>query len=147
MPIGFAHRGGTEHAGENTFEAFGHAVELGFRYLETDVHLTDDGEVVAFHDETLDRVTDSFGRLDEASLATVRSAEVVGGGRIPTLLDLLEAFPEAMLNIDAKSDAVAGPLLEVLSSADALDRVCVASFSSKRLSRIRDMAGPALCTA
>ncbi|MCH7787836.1 MAG: glycerophosphodiester phosphodiesterase [Acidobacteria bacterium] len=147
LPIGFAHRGGTEHAGENTFAAFAHAVEVGFRYLETDVHLTADGEVVAFHDETLDRVTDETGRIDALDLATVTSAEVVGGGRIPTLADLLEAFPDVMLNIDAKSDAVADPLMDLLRAMDAIDRVCVASFSSKRLSRIRAAAGPGLCTA
>jgi glycerophosphoryl diester phosphodiesterase len=146
-PIGFAHRGGTERAGENTFEAFAHAVTIGFRYLETDVHLTADGEVVAFHDETLDRVTNTEGRIDEVSLGTVVSAEVAGGGRIPTLAQLLEAFPEAMFNIDAKSDAVVEPLLNVLRRMDALDRVCIASFSSKRLSRVRSDVGPSLCTA
>ena len=49
-PVAIAHRGGAEEAPENTLEAFGAAVALGFRYLETDAHVSRDGVVVAFHD-------------------------------------------------------------------------------------------------
>ena len=51
-PIPFAHRGGTSEHPENTLPAFRHAVELGFRYLETDVHLSADGVLVAFTTRT-----------------------------------------------------------------------------------------------
>ncbi|GAA3397847.1 hypothetical protein GCM10017752_58190 [Streptomyces roseoviridis] len=62
-PIPFAHRGGTADGLENTAAAFRRAAAAGYRYFETDVHTTADGVLVAFHDATLDRVTDTGGRI------------------------------------------------------------------------------------
>src|SRR4051812_49636638 len=81
--LAFAHRGGAYHPEieglENTLAAFRHAVDLGYSYLETDVHVTRDGVLLAFHDTVLDRVTDRRGEIAALSLAEVREARV--GGR------------------------------------------------------------------
>ena len=66
---------GAEEAPANTSEAFGPAVALGYRYLETDVHLTRDGVVVAFHDDRLDRVTDRGGAIADLGIAELEAAE------------------------------------------------------------------------
>ena len=71
-PIAFAHRGGAEEYPENTLRAFRHAVSLGYTHVETDVHATADGVAVAFHDDTLDRVTDGRGAVGELTWSQLR---------------------------------------------------------------------------
>jgi len=149
-PIAFAHRGGAADAPENTLEAFAAAVDLGFRYLETDVHLTADGVLVAFHDDSLDRVTDRTGRLADVRWDDVATARVVDGGgshgSIARMDDLLEAFPTARFNIDPKADDTVEPLADLIVRAGAADRVCVGSFSDRRIARMRALVGDRLCT-
>jgi len=144
--LAFAHRGGTSAHPENTLPAFQHAIDLGFRYLETDVHATRDGVLLAFHDEELDRVTDMTGRIAEMDYAQVANARIEGQEPIPLFAELLASWPEARFNIDPKQDNAAAPLAKVLSDANALDRVCVTSFSDKRTAGIREILGPRLCT-
>lgn len=146
-PIPFAHRGGASEAPENTMPAFEHAVRLGYRYIETDVHLTADGELLAFHDDRLDRVTDQTGVIAELPWSLVRAALVDGREPIPRFEDLLAAWPEVRVNIDPKHDAAVGPLAEVLRRTGAADRVCVGAFSDKRIARLQTLVGAALCTS
>jgi len=147
-PIAFAHRGGNEVAPENTLEAFEAAVGLGYQYLETDVHLTRGGEIVAFHDKTLERVLGGDRTIADLSVAERKAAHMQQGARqytIPLLDELLEHFPDTRFNIDAKSRDVVMPLLETLKRHDALDRVCVASFSNRNLRRMRRLV-PGICS-
>ncbi len=150
-PIALAHRGGArlpENVGfENTLAAFGRAVALGYRYLETDVHATSDGEAVAFHDTVLDRVTDARGRVADLPWSVVRQARVGGIEPVPLLGDLLEAFPDAFLNIDVKADSALAPTLEVVRRHDATRRVCLGSFSPRRIRAVRRALGPGVATA
>jgi glycerophosphoryl diester phosphodiesterase len=145
-PIPFAHRGGASEAPENTLPAFEHAVGLGFRYLETDVHATSDGVLVAFHDDHLDRVTDRSGRICDLDWHEVSRARVDGREPIPLLEDVLGAWPDVRVNIDPKADSSVDPLIETLERTGAVDRVCVGSFSDQRTDRVRTALGPRLCT-
>lgn len=144
-PIAVAHRGGAGVEPENTMRAFERAVADGFRWLETDVHATADGELVAFHDESLDRVTDGRGVIRDLPWADVRRARVTGTEPIPRLVDLLEAFPDARFSIDPKHDSAVGPLVEVIRRTDVLERVCFGAFSDRRLGRLRRDLGAGAC--
>ena len=146
-PLAFAHRGGDEVAPENTMRAFAAAVDLGYRYLETDVHLTRDGTLVSFHDDVLDRVTDRTGTISDLTLAQVREVRISGTDPIPTFDELLDAFPAVRFNIDPKADTSVVALAQAIERHDAIDRVCVGAFSDERLARLRGLLGPGLCTA
>jgi glycerophosphoryl diester phosphodiesterase len=146
-PIPFAHRGGAADGLENSLVAFARAVDLGFRYVETDVHATSDGVLLAFHDHTLDRVTDRSGVVARLPWREVRHALIGGSEPIPTLEDLLGSWPDIRVNIDVKEPGAVVPLVEALRRTGAIDRVCVASFSARRLAAVRRRVGARLCTA
>lgn len=146
-PIPFAHRGGAGEWPENTMPAFEGAVALGYRYVETDVHVTADGVLLAFHDDRLDRVTDASGVVVDLRWSSVAKARVDGREPIPRLVDLLTTWPDLHVNIDPKHDAAVEPLAEVIAGTGAIDRVCVGSFSDRRIARLRAMLGTRLCTA
>lgn len=161
-PIPFAHRGGAEEAPENTLPAFEAAVALGYRYLETDAHLTADGILVAYHDPRLDRVTDRVGAIADLDIADVETADAGYafspdrgrsfpfrgcGVRVPRLEDLLLRWPESRVNIDPKSDRCVPPLVALLDRLDAWERVCVGTFSDRRLRRIRKLRASRVCTS
>ena len=146
-PIPFAHRGGAADGLENTAAAFRRAAGLGYRYFETDVHATADGRLVAFHDATLDRVTDTRGRIADLSWAEVRRARVAGSEPLPLFEELLDEFPEARWNVDIKAAPALTPLIDLIRTTDSWDRVCVGSFSEARVATAARLAGPRLATS
>ncbi len=149
--IAFAHRGGAEYAPnqgrENTVFAFRQAVELGYRYLETDVHASSDGVLFAFHDAQLDRVSGHSGRIEDLTAAQIAEVRIGGRDAVPTLAELFEAFPDARFNIDAKADAAVEELVAQIRRHDAGDRVCVSSFGVRRLRRLRRLLGPEVASS
>jgi len=135
-----AHRGGRglpDNADrENTVAAFRAACDLGCRCLETDVRVTRDGVPVLFHDPTTDRLTGEPGTIEGRTAHDVARLRL-GGEPVATLDDLLEAFPEARLNVDLKGPGSADAVARVLARHRAARRVLVNSFSPARLSRFR----------
>lgn len=146
-PMAFAHRGGAAHAPENSWQAFEHALGLGYWYLETDLQATADGVLIAFHDRTLDRVTDRGGRIARLPYRTVAEARIAGTEPIPRLDDLLAAWPDVRFNIDLKDAPAIEPLAEVLRRTGSWDRVCVTSFSARRLHAARALLDRPVCMA
>jgi glycerophosphoryl diester phosphodiesterase len=146
-PIPFAHRGGAADGLENTVLQFRRAVDMGYRYIETDVHATRDGKLVAFHDATLDRVTDGAGRIADLPWNDVRQARVAGEEPVPLFEELLETFPDVRWNVDLKAEPSLHPFLELIERTNAWDRICVGSFSEARVIRAQRLAGPRLATS
>ncbi|CAN5615896.1 glycerophosphodiester phosphodiesterase [soil metagenome] len=146
-PIAFAHRGFSPEGAENSMAAFRAAVDLGYRYLETDARVSSDGVAVAFHDDVLDRVTNDTGRLHDLTWRQISTARIQAREPIPRLDEVLAAFPEVHVNIDVKSDAAVGPTLDALRRTDSWDRVRLAAFSHRRIMMLRSAAGPRVATS
>lgn len=144
-PLAFAHRGADPER-ENTLAAFQRAVDLGYRYLEVDVRTAADGELVIFHDETLDRATDGTGRLSDHTweqLSTLR----LGGEPLVRFEDALQAFPDTHFNVDLKDAAAVDHFAEVVERLDAHDRVLAASFNDARRHRLRRLLSAPVATS
>lgn len=149
--LAFAHRGGAGHPGlealENTVHAFRHAVDLGYHYLETDVHATRDGELVALHDPVLDRVADRTGTVLDLSADEVAAAVIGEGHGVPTMAGLLEEFPDCRFNIDLKAPSAVAPLADLVERTGSHDRVLVGSFSLRRLNQFRALTRGRVATS
>jgi glycerophosphoryl diester phosphodiesterase len=153
-PLLAAHRGGANLWPENSLLAFRNALALGADYLETDVHVTADGEVVVLHDPTLDRTTTASGPLRDrrvADLAAVRlktRAGAVTEEGVPTLAALLDLLApsrgQLLLEIKVGPDRARYPAIEekalALVRARGLgERVIVMAFEAETLRRVREL--------
>lgn len=146
-PLAFVHRGGANEAAENSMTAISSAIDMGYRYLETDVHTTSDDVAVVFHDRTLDRVTDRTGQISQLTWAQVTRARIAGTESIPRLDEVFASFPDLRINIDIKSPGAVAGVATAITRAAAVDRVCVASFVDSRIVAARRLLGPRLCTS
>ncbi len=105
-----AHRGASGHEPENTLRAVRRALELGADAVELDVYFVD-GELIVFHDATLERTTNGRGRLMRKSLAELRGLDAGKGERIPLLSEVLrEVNRRALVNIELKGRNTAKPI-------------------------------------
>jgi len=132
-----AHRGGSEEAPENTLESFRYAIEVGSAYIETDVQLSADGIPYIFHDDDLSRLLNMDVTFNSLHSNQIEELKLFGSYQIPKLETALTQFPNALFQIDLKTDEVALPAMKVIESLNAFDRICIASFSSNRLQKVR----------
>jgi glycerophosphoryl diester phosphodiesterase len=149
-----AHRGGAALWPENTMHAFAEATALGVDVLEMDLHSTVDGALVIIHDGTIDRTTNGSGAVNTLTLAELKKFDASyrwtnDGGRtypfrgkgitVPTLREVLDAFPQGRLNIDIKGSAPAliKNFCRSLRESRATGRVNVASFNWQTLAEFR----------
>jgi len=146
-PIPFAHRGGASDAPENTMPAFEYAYDLGFRYMETDVQVTADGVLMAFHDDNLKRTCGIDRKIRDMTCKEVGSARVHGTALIPKLEDLIGAWPDVRVNIDCKTYAAVDSLASAIRRTNSIQRVCVGAFDDRRVRKVSKALGPELCTA
>ncbi|MEO6143682.1 MAG: glycerophosphodiester phosphodiesterase family protein [Dermatophilaceae bacterium] len=136
-PLAIAHRGGSALAPENSLVAFGLSSALGLRYLETDIRVTCDGQLVCFHDDTLERVTSDSGLVRSRSLEELRALRINGIEPIPTFDEALDAFPGQCFTVDLKDQAAIGPLLKSLGRQGVAERVCIAGAWDGWLGQVR----------
>jgi glycerophosphoryl diester phosphodiesterase len=159
-PVAIAHRGSRLLWPENTMEAFSGAVALGYRHLETDLHLTRDGTLVCFHDHTVDRTTDGSGQVSELTFDELGKLDAgyrhVGsegpvfrgkGLRVPSLEEAVLTFPDVAFVVDLKTEHLVGPLKDLIDRLALHDRLIVGSFSDRRLDEFRAVAGSRVATS
>ena len=139
-----AHRGGAEESYENTLESFEYSQSLGCKFIETDVQVSSDGIPYIFHDDELKRICEIPKKFDALKSDEIDSLTIFNNHKIPKLEDALNKFPDLSFQIDFKTDEVVEPALNVIQKTNSTDRVCIASFSSKRLERVRSVS-PNLC--
>ena len=151
-----AHQGGDHLWPGNTMLAFEGAQALGVDVLELDVHLSADGEVVVIHDATVERTSDGSGAVADLTLAELRELDFgyrwrpPGGApdafpyrgqgiRIPTLREVLEAFPDAAVNVELKRDDVRliAITCDLIRELGRERTVMVASFHQRALREFR----------
>ncbi len=146
-----AHRGNSMHAPEDTLESLRQGVALGADGIEFDVRLSADGAPVLMHDPTLDRTTDGTGPLAEHTLVELRALDAGyrftrDGGRtfpyrgrgirIPTLDEVLNAFPDTPCLIEIKSAETTEPFIRVVERHHAKDRLLIGSFVDEAHARL-----------
>jgi glycerophosphoryl diester phosphodiesterase len=146
-----AHRGASGHAPENTMAAFRRAVEMGAQFIETDIHLTRDAELVAIHDTTLERTTNGSGQVKNFTLADLRALDAgswfapeFAGERIPTFDEIVTFAREAdvVFYLELKADAPWGAehaLSAALRRAGESSRMAVLSFVPAALTTLRKL--------
>lgn len=155
-PIILAHRGGSALAPECSPAAFEKAAKLGVHGFEIDLRLTKDEEIIVFHDEDLDRVTNFNGKVADYTLAELKKADLGYhftdlegsysyrdcGEQIITLGDLLELYPQMLINMDIKDapqtyegSLMPSKLWRLLEEKQAFQRVVVTSFYDEQIDR------------
>ncbi|MCB9749583.1 MAG: glycerophosphodiester phosphodiesterase [Myxococcales bacterium] len=156
-PLAFAHRGGAKRWPENTLHAFEEAIARGYRHIETDIHLTRDGELVVFHDHTLDRCTDGAGPIAARTVGELQQLDAgywwsPDGGEtfpfrgqgitIPTLAEALALGPEIRFNLEMKprTPAIAWALWDFLRGRPDRRRVLAASAFSPNVIAFRELS-------
>jgi glycerophosphoryl diester phosphodiesterase len=147
-----AHRGASGHAPENTMAAFRRAVELGARFIETDLQITRDARVVAIHDSTLDRTTSGKGQVHLLALDEIRALDAgawfhrdgasFAGERVPTLGEILDFAKEqdVIFYLEIKSGPAWGvehAVVAALRDRSATARVVILSFDPAALDAVR----------
>ena len=132
------HRGGTEAAFENTYEAFADAYALGYRWFETDVQISKDGFLYAIHDSNLNRIVGINININQLNSEDLDQILISGKHRIPRLDLLLRKFPDVTFNLDSKNIHAAKALVNLLNNDKSFRNLCLGSFSHKTMNYMRE---------
>jgi glycerophosphoryl diester phosphodiesterase len=122
---------------ENTLPAFQRAVDLGYQYVESDLHVTKDDVVVLAHDPDLNRIAGRDIEIASITWPELSTIRLLHGERVPRLDEVLETYPEIHLNLDAKVPQAIAATAKVIERFKAMERVCIGSFSHTSVRTLR----------
>ena len=153
--VNIAHRGASGHAPENTMEAFQKGFEMKADYIEIDVQMTKDGELVVIHDTTVDRTTNGTGKVGDLTLAEIRQldagswfGEAYAGEKVPTFEEVLTEFrgkvgilielkaPELYPGVEEK---IADALIEKNMSSANNNKIILQSFNHESMKKSKEL--------
>ncbi|OKL47261.1 hypothetical protein BSR29_06485 [Boudabousia liubingyangii] len=147
-PLVFAHRGGPgENKVENSLTAFKAALAKPISAIETDIRVTSDGVPVVLHDPSFIRVSDEIRPLITMSWKDAKAITLKDGSHPMRFDEVLEEFPDMVFNLDAKSPQAVEPLINTILAAKAEKRVCLATFSHRRMQQMRKLTGGEVATS
>ncbi|WP_336067319.1 glycerophosphodiester phosphodiesterase family protein [Mesoflavibacter sp. CH_XMU1404-2] len=136
------HRGAKGYISENTLPSIQKALDLNVDGIEIDVHLCASGELVVFHDFTLDRMTNGTGEIGKQTLSQLQNLLVDGKYKIPTLTEVLDLIhAKCLLNIELKGEKTALPTVKLLhqyfdKGTWTYNNVLISSFQRKELEAV-----------
>lgn len=142
-PLIIAHRGASGYELENTIAAFEKALQLNVDMIELDVYVVKSGEVVVFHDDTLDRLSNTHGEIEHFTLETLQRICLHGGYKIPSLKEVLQLLDGACkVNIELKGQCTAAPVVEIIHDFVATsnfkkDSFLISSFRWDELEKVK----------
>ena len=160
-PLVIAHQGGELLAPSNTMTAFENAAKLGVDVLETDIHITKDGHLVAIHDPTVDRTTNGKGRVANLTLAEIQELDAGyhfkdlegkysyrgKGVYIPTVDEMFQAFGNMKIEIEIKDDnpperidEISSKLWDLIEKYQMEDKILIAAFDQDILTTFEKYA-------
>jgi len=137
------HRGARGHLAENTLPSIAKALDLGVDGIEIDIFQCASGELVVFHDKTLDKLTNATGYIEALDLDSIQRIEVLNGFTIPTLNEVMDLVNgKVLLNIELKGSNTALKTHELLKSYFettewAPEKVLISSFDWEELKLFR----------
>jgi len=143
-PLRIGHRGAAGHAPENTLTSLELAIKFGVDLVEFDVRRSADGELVLFHDRTVDRTTNGKGSVESLPLSFLRGLDVGSGKRIPLLGEALACLNgRAGAIIEVKVRGIVADLCAKVKVTDFQGPVIFASFFHEELLTVRSLIADA----
>lgn len=143
-PLVIGHRGAMGHETENTLASVQKALDLGVDMIEIDVFMIDSGEIVVFHDERVERLTNGGGKIEEYNIVDLKALVLNGNHRIPMLQEVLRLVDNnAVLNIELKGSNTADRVNFIIEryvqrQEWTLDKFVISSFNWEELRSFRN---------
>lgn len=137
------HRGAKGHIAENTLESFQKALDLGVNGIELDVHVCASGELVVFHDFTVDRMTNGAGEIHKLTLTELKKLKIADAFEIPTLEEVFDLIDrKCWINVELKGHETAAPTCKLIEKYVSekgwtYEDFIVSSFQKEELDRTR----------
>lgn len=144
-PLVIGHRGAMGHETENTLAAIEKAMDMGVDMIEIDVFKIKSGEIVVFHDENLERLTDGQGKIESYVLSGLKKLTVKGEHTIPTLMEVLDLMDgKTRLNVELKGEGTANDVHAIIeeyieNGTWKLTDFIISSFKWEELRKMRNL--------